>query len=102
MLLTKRTGASTMDIVGPSGQMFHLEGIKPAGFLDNQHYPVSPRSESAYADITAVFDRLFNAADECSTALREGSGLSAGRDGSVLGHRPYGLQASADVGSRCV
>ncbi|GLI70748.1 hypothetical protein VaNZ11_015775 [Volvox africanus] len=35
-----------------------LEGIKAAGFLDKRNYPVSPRSEKAYEEITAEFDKL--------------------------------------------
>ncbi|GIL60132.1 hypothetical protein Vafri_14768 [Volvox africanus] len=35
-----------------------LEGIKAAGFLDKRNYPLSPRSEKAYEEITAEFDKL--------------------------------------------
>ncbi|GIL82415.1 hypothetical protein Vretimale_11861 [Volvox reticuliferus] len=35
-----------------------LEGIKAAGFLDKRNYPVSPRSEKAYEEITAEIDKL--------------------------------------------
>ncbi|KXZ41944.1 hypothetical protein GPECTOR_238g562 [Gonium pectorale] len=43
--------------VGGAGGL-PLEGIKAAGFLDKRNYPVSPRSEKAYEELTAAFDQL--------------------------------------------
>ncbi|KAG2439048.1 hypothetical protein HYH02_006576 [Chlamydomonas schloesseri] len=57
-----------------------LEGIKAAGFLDKRNYPVSPRSERAYEDITAEFDKL--------TELRN----KKAKSGSMPQTVPTGLQ----------
>lgn len=41
---------------GPGSVMGGAEGIKPAGFLNDKNYPLSPRSERAYKDVTAQFN----------------------------------------------
>jgi hypothetical protein len=46
-----------VDLVGPSGQSIHVEGIKPAGFMDDRNYPLSPGSERAYKEISGQFDQ---------------------------------------------
>lgn len=43
--------------VGNTGQAIHVEGVKPAGFMDDKNYPLSPRSDQAYKDISSQFDR---------------------------------------------
>ncbi|PNH10997.1 Myocyte-specific enhancer factor 2B [Tetrabaena socialis] len=43
---------------GGLGPTVPLEGIKAAGFLDKRNYPVSPRSEKAYEEVTQELERL--------------------------------------------
>lgn len=50
---------SAYEVAGPSGLQPQYEQPKATSFLDKRNYPVSPRSERAYEDVTNEFDRLF-------------------------------------------
>ncbi|EFJ40888.1 MADS box protein, partial [Volvox carteri f. nagariensis] len=54
-LVPSGPGAPLRRVGGPS---IPLEGIKAAGFLDKRNYPVSPRSDKAFEEITAEFDKI--------------------------------------------
>ncbi|GLC35064.1 hypothetical protein PLESTB_000550500 [Pleodorina starrii] len=78
--------------VGTVGGGLPLEGIKAAGFLDKRNYPVSPRSERAYEEVTAEFDKL--------TELRSQRAGSGGRQTTPTVLQPLcSSSQAAGVGS---
>jgi len=79
------TGGS-VELVGPSGQSIHVEGIKPAGFMDDGNYPLSPGSEKAHRDITAQFDQWMEVLN-MRDGTQQGGGGGAGLGAAALRHK---------------
>ncbi|GAX72953.1 hypothetical protein CEUSTIGMA_g408.t1 [Chlamydomonas eustigma] len=91
--LQSTAGTGQVGIIGPSGQAIHIEGIKPAGFMDDKNYPVSPKSEKAYKEITSQFEQwiehLSNGGSRTDTHQEAGPGPGSETGGPGSGSKRF-------------